>query len=171
MSSAWYAVKIAPRREIETEKSLRSILHVDDVYCPVETYSVRLRMKRHPIVRARPLTPGYIFVQTSAPLALRDVRGVLDVVRSAGSDVPAPIRACALHEIKLREAEIAMRLARRTDRSKRSIRKGSTIKVGDRLTIPHLAIDVRNAPVENIHGGRVESSFGGMRLSMPLAEV
>ena len=165
MSSAWYAVKIAPRREIETEKSLReeparSILHVDDVYCPVETYSVRLRMKRHPIVRARPLTPGYIFVQTSTPLALR-----------AGSDVPAPIRACALHEIKLREAEIAMKLARRTDRSKRSIRKGSTIKVGDRLTIPHLAIDVRNAPVENIHGGRVESSFGGMRLSMPLAEV
>lgn len=177
---SWYAVKVLTRKELEIckaldEAELRDRLHVLDTYCPIETYSIRLKMKRHPIVRARALTPGYIFVNCRFPLMLRNqeaLRGVLDIQRQAGSFAPAGICESALMEIKIREAEIAARVFRRKDRSKRSIRQGSPVKVGDRLAIPHLGIDVPNQPVDRVEGNYAETvAPNGMRIRMPLVDI
>lgn len=177
----WYALTVSPRRELTLmgtlkDDDLRDFLEIEDVYCPIETYSVRLKMKRHPIVRARPLTPGYVFVRCRRPyLAMRGLAkdGVTGMLYQAGDfhDRPAPISDNALHEIKMREAEIAMRLTRRKDRSKRKIRAGSEIKVGDRLSIPHLGLDVPNK-VEAVVGNYAETSApNGMRIRRQLADL
>lgn len=178
----WYALTTAPRHELalvsllREDEALRRELSVADAYCPVERYHVWLKMKRHPIERLRTLTPRYVFVRCRDPLRVvagLAEHGAQDVLMRCGTfeDEPAPISNAAIEQVKVREAEIAMKRARRTDRSKRQIRQGSTIKVGDRIEIPHLGINVANTPVEQIVGGRAEASFGGMRLTMALEDL
>lgn len=179
--SHWYALTTAPRKElslIETLKDgceLRDVLGVEDFYCPIETYRVRLRMKRHPIVRARALTPGYVFVRCRYPYRVKNglrSEGVTGLLHEADAfAAPARISDSALHHIKIREAEIATGTARRKDRSKRKIRQGSKIKVGDRLSIPHLDLNVPNR-VEKLEGNYAETTApNGMRIKRPLEQL
>lgn len=175
----WYALTTSPRKELALlhtlkEGELRDFLEVEDFYCPIETYRVRLRMKRHPIVRARPLTPGYVFVRTARPfLVLHGLKneGVTGILYGADEGRPAQISDSALHSIKMREAEIMLGQARRYDRTKTSIRKGSKIKAGDRLEIPHLGINEPNN-VEKIEGNYVEQvAPNGMRIRRQIADL
>jgi transcription antitermination factor NusG len=179
----WFAFRTAPRKEsqiwelLKDDDALRHKLSVDDVYHPIETYSIRLRMKRHPVVRARPLTPGYIFIRCANPhelkaaLGSRGITGVAGNKNSAGAVEPVRISAYALLQVKIAEAEIATKQRRRTDRSKKKIRNGSQVKVGDRLMISHLGVNVANQPVSAIEGNYAETvAPNGIKIKVPLAD-
>jgi transcription antitermination factor NusG len=188
MKDWWYVLTTAPRTEIDLAKllskdeALRDSLCVSEVYCPVETYSRWMPKKRHPVVRERPLAPRYLFLRCEEPyLALgglmrHGAQGFVYQVCGYADDEqfeePARVSQSAIDAVKVREAEVNARVFRRKDRSKRSIRQGSPVKVGDRLAIPHLGIDVPNQPVEKVEGNYAETvAPNGMRIRMPLIDI
>lgn len=172
--SAWYVLTTAPRQEREIRERLleeRDDLMVSDAYYPVESYHVWLKLKRHPIKRFRTLTPRYVFVKCSDPQWVVNAmaeHGVHDVLRLG--EAPARVSEAAIQAVKVQEAEIQLGTARRTDRTKREIRKGSSIKAGDRLSIPHLGLNVPNRTVDKVEGNYAESiAPNGIRIMVPLS--
>lgn len=155
--NAWHVLRTSPAKEFAVEEILRrpglmDRLQIAEVYCPVETYSIRRRGKRHPVVRGRPMVRGYLFVRCSDPFDLAKAlanRGVTGVLRVTGSAAPARITEDAMKEIKIEEWEIASRKPRRGRREKRET-KGPEIIVGNTVRLPRLGFSVPNAPVKEV---------------------
>ena len=160
--TAWYVLKTQPQKEMSVEELLRrpglkQSLSVVDVYCPVETYSIRARGRRHPIVRGRPLVRGYLFAFCRDPYAISSSlknRGVKGVLLSIGSRYPAIIHESAMHAIKIQEWEIANNKVRKGKGL--SKRQAPVLSVGDMVSIPHLGFNVPNVAVEAIVGNKIE---------------
>ena len=162
--TAWYAIRVAPQREMEVELILRrdgvkERLQIDEVYCPIETYSIRVRGKRAPVIRGRPLVQGYIFARCSDPYlvtaSMRN-RGVKDVLREIGSMRAAVIGESAMHGIKICEWELANKKSRKSQYRASSKKYQPSITVGAMVSIPHLGFNVPNVPGEKITGDKAE---------------
>ncbi len=160
----WFAIRTAPQREMEVDLILRrdglkALLQIDDVYCPIETYSIRVRGKRQPIIRGRPLVQGYIFARCVDPYAIVTSmrnRGVKDVLREVGAMRAAVISESAMHGIKICEWELANKKTRKSQYRASSKKYQPSITVGAMVSIPHLGFNVPNVPVEKIKGDKAE---------------
>ena len=92
----WWAAYCEPRREAFARDQLSAAGF--EVFYPFERVTRRVRARRD--VRCNvyrlttvdePLFPRYLFVDAENAVGLRDVRGVIDVVRNCGAPVEVPV--------------------------------------------------------------------------------
>jgi transcription antitermination factor NusG len=168
----WYALKVSPSDEFKVQfildrPSLQASLQIAETYCPVHTYTIRVRGKRAPVVRGQAMVQGYLFAKCADPYevvrAMRN-RGVTGVLRRSGSYDPAAISESAMHGIKICEWEIAN--GKRGQKSAKGKPYAQAITVGETVSIPSLGFSMPNTPVNTIKGDRAKVTlpfFGAER--------
>jgi transcription antitermination factor NusG len=143
-------------------------LQIEEAYCPIETYSIRVHGKRHPVVRGRPLVTGYLFVRCVDPYEVADAmrnRGLKGVLKQIGSEKPAVIHDTVMFEIKKCEWEMANSRSRKKTRKRDGKKVQHAITVGDVVDIPSMALRVKNGEVAEVRGDEigVETHFLGQK--------